>query len=84
MTGRELIVYILKNNLEDEVVLKDGFFVKTMFIDENEAAAKFSVGVWTIEAWNSIGMLNGIRVGEHLYFPKDVQDPRKGEMTHGR
>ena len=41
MTGRDLIIYIMQNNLEDEVVLKDGFFVG--FMDENEAAAKFGV-----------------------------------------
>ncbi len=81
MTGRDLIVYILQNNLEDDVVLKDGFFVG--FMDENETAAKFGVGVWTIKAWYSIGILDGIRVGEKLYFLKSITDPRKGEITHG-
>ena len=46
MTGKDLIIYILQNNLEDEVVLKEGFFVG--FMDQNEAAVKFNVGVWTI------------------------------------
>jgi hypothetical protein len=82
MTGKDLIIYILQNNLEDEVVLSDGFFVG--FMDQNEAAAKFSVGVWTIWAWYSIGAIDGIKVGDDLYFRKDVQDPRRGEMTHER
>ena len=82
MTGRDLIIYIMQNNLEDEVVLKDGFFVG--FMDENEAAAKFSVGVETIRVWYSLRMLDGIRVGKKLYFFKNVPDPRKGEMTHER
>ena len=68
MTGRDLIIYILQNNLEDEVVLKDGFFAG--FMDENEAAAKFGVGAFTIMAWYSIGALDGIQV-------KNAQDPRK-------
>lgn len=82
MTGREMIIYIMQNNLEDEVVLKNGFFVG--FMDEREAAAKFGVGVETIQVWYSLGMLDGIRVGEKLYFLKNVPDPRKGEMTHER
>lgn len=82
MTGRDLIIYIMQNNLEDEVVLKDGFFVG--FMDENGAAAKFGVGVWTIRAWFAIGAINGIQVGEKLYFLKNMPDPRKGEMTHER
>ena len=82
MIGRDLIIYIMQNNLEDEVVLKDGFFVG--FMDEKEAATKFDVGVWTIRVWYSVGMLNGIQVGEKLYFLKNVTDPRKGEMTHER
>ena len=82
MTGKDLIIYILQNNLEDEVVLKDGFFVG--FMDEEEAAAKFGVGVWTVRAWYAIGVLNGIQVGEKLYFLKNISNPRNGEMTHER
>lgn len=82
MTGRELIFYIMQNNLEDEVVLKDGFFVG--FMDENEAAVKLGVGVETIKAWYSLNWLDGFKVGEKLYFLKNMPDPRKGEMTHER
>lgn len=80
MTGKDLIIYILENNLENEVVLKDGVFVG--FMDEGEAAAKFDVGIWTIRAWYMIGSLKGYRVGNKLYFPRDMQDPRKGETTN--
>lgn len=82
MTGKDLILYILQNNLEDEVVLKDGFFVG--FMDETEAAAKFGVGVWTIRAWHALGVIDGIASGDKLYFLKSMPDPRKGEMTHER
>lgn len=75
MTGKDLILYILHNNLEDEVVLEDGFFVG--FMDENEAAAKFSVGVWTIQVWHTLGVLDGIKIGDRLYFLKDTPDPRQ-------
>jgi hypothetical protein len=77
MTGRELILYILENNLENEVVIKDGVFVWLM--NEEEAAVKFDVGVATIKAWYICGMLSGTKIGDHLYFLRNVKDPRKDE-----
>lgn len=74
MTGKELILYILQNNLEDEIVLQDGFFVG--FMTEGEAAVKFGVGVETIRTWYRIEKLKGIQIGDSLYFLKDVADPR--------
>ena len=74
MTGKELILYILQNNLENTVVLEDGFFVG--FMDEEEAALKFRVGVATIRAWYGCKMLKGTKIGDSLYFRKDVADPR--------
>ena len=77
MTGRELIVYILQNNLEDEVVVQDGIFIWLM--DEREAAVKFDVGVAQINAWYTCGMLEGTKIGDHLYFMRNVSDPRKDD-----
>lgn len=74
MTGKELILYILQNNLENTIVLEDGFFVG--FMTEEEAAVKFSVGVATIRAWYQCKMLKGTKIGDSLYFRKDVADPR--------
>ena len=59
MTGKELILYILQNNLENTVVLEDGFF--TGFMNEEEAAVRFNVGVETIRAWYSCKMLITIK-----------------------
>ncbi len=80
MTGKDLIIYILQNNLENEVVLKDSFF--DGFMDGYEAAAKFGVGIETIRVWHSLGMLDGLQFGEKLYFFKNAKDPRNGEMTN--
>ena len=77
MTGRELIVYIMQNNLEDEVVIKDGIFIWLM--DENEAAVKFDVGVETIKAWYVCNMLSGTKIGDRLYFLRNASDPRKDD-----
>lgn len=74
MTGKELILYILQNNLENTVVLEDGFFVG--FMNEEEAAAKFNVGVSTIRAWYHCKWIKGTQIGDSLYFLKDVADPR--------
>lgn len=80
MTGKELIIYILQNDLENEVVIKDGVFVWLM--DEEEAAVKFDVGVATIRAWYAFGMLNGTKIGDRLYFLRNVNDPRKKDDKH--
>ena len=77
MTGRDLILYILENNLENEQVIKDGVFIWLM--NEIEAAAKFNVGVATIRAWYVYGKLDGILIGGQLYFLRNTADQRKDE-----
>ena len=74
MTGKELILYILQNNLEDTVVLDGGVFIG--FMTEEEAAIKFDVGVATIHAWYQCRAIEGTKIGDSLYFRKDVADPR--------
>lgn len=73
MTGRDLIIYILQNNLEDELVFDDGVFLG--FMNEMEAAIKFDVGVATIRTWYELGMLKGIKLGGTLYIPANVNGP---------
>ena len=74
MTGKELILYILQNNLEDTIVLDNCFFIG--FMTEEEAAAKFEVGIAMIRAWYDCKMLQGTKIGDSLYFRKDIADPR--------
>ncbi len=75
MTGRDLILYILENNLENESVVKDGIFIGLM--SEEEAAAKFGVGVSTIGVYHTLKMLDGIEINGRLYFLRNAKDPRK-------
>lgn len=77
MTGKELIMYILQNDLENEVVIKDGIFVWLM--SDKEAAVKFDVGVETVRAWYVTGMLSGTKIGDTLYFLRNATDPRKDD-----
>lgn len=76
MTGRELILYILENNLEDEEVCKDGRILGFMTIDE--AAAKFGVGIATIAVWIDFNWLPAVKVGQEFYIPA------KSELPNGR
>ena len=43
MTGRELIIYILENDLENEPVFQDDKLIG--FLNEREAAVKLNVGI---------------------------------------
>lgn len=70
MTGRELIIYILSNGLEDEPIYEDGKILG--FITATEAAEKFNVGLATIKVWINEGTLDGIRIGEELYIPANA------------
>ena len=70
MTGRELIVFIMQNKLEDETLIE--------LMSETEAAAKFDVGVSTIRVWYNYGYITGgLAIGDTLYLLKDTPDPRK-------
>ena len=71
MTGRDLIIYILQNGLEDELVYRDGKLIG--FISEMEAAVKFGVTTATIRVWISMGMLDGIIIGNSVYIPTNAE-----------
>lgn len=73
MTGKDLIIYILANNLENEPVFKDGKFIG--FITAAEAAEKLNVGVATIYALVGLEMMEGIFIGETVYIPvSEIKD----------
>lgn len=67
MTGRELIVYILENHLEDAPVFKDGTFVG--FNSESEFALRMGVGNGTVQTWAKLGLIDAIQIGNELYIP---------------
>lgn len=67
MTGRELIVYILENNLEDREVFEDDKFVG--YISFGEAAVDLDVGLATMGALVRIGDVENIQVNGKTYLP---------------
>lgn len=73
MTGRELIIHILLNGLEDEPVFKNGKLIG--FITIGEAAAKKNIGVATIATWISMGLVDCALIGDTLYVPMNFDIP---------
>ena len=67
MTGRDLIIYVMENNLENEPVYKDGRLLG--FLTVTEAAVKFGVGQSTIKALVEKGRRRGTEIGGELYIP---------------
>lgn len=76
MTGRELIVYILSNGLENEPIYENGKLLG--FMTPEEAAVKFGVGVATIYILVELKMLDGVRIGDELYIPVHAKYPNEG------
>ena len=70
MIGRELILYILENGLENEPVFKNGKFIG--FITPTEAALQNNVGTATIHAWIHQGRLESEAVREGIYIPANA------------
>ena len=77
MTGRELILYILENNLEDEPVIKDDKIMG--FLTSLEAAAKFNVGVGTVDAWANLGYIDSVRFMDELLIPANTKVKEKND-----
>ena len=71
MTGRDLIIYILENHLEDEELFKDGKIPGLMTYEE--AAVKFGVGVDTIKAYIVLGYLNAVTIYGNHYIPENAE-----------
>ena len=64
MTGKDLILYILSNNLENEPVFKDGMLIG--FITVEEAAMRLGVGTATIYTLIQQNQLDAILIGSTL------------------
>lgn len=71
MNGRELIIFILENGLENEDISSEKF-LSCMYTIES-VAVTFNVGVATVEAWLANGCLEGIESNNKIYiFPSSL------------
>lgn len=75
MTGRELIIYILKNNLEDAPIYTDGRLLNLMSLAE--AACKYGVGSETVKCWVQKGLLESIEIAGYLYVFDNQPNPKE-------
>lgn len=74
MTGRDLIIYILQNNLEDkyvsklflELAVKNVQFDNAMTLEKY--AAKHDVGVETVKTWIKWGWICGVQLQDTVYI----------------
>lgn len=76
MTGRELILYILANDLENEPVFKDGKFLG--FLSAAEYAVTKNVGEETVRLWVDLGYLDGLVIHDELYIPYYAEVIKRG------
>lgn len=65
MKGRDLIIYILENHLEDEDVLSD--LKKIGLYSIQETAVILSVGEETVKAWCKMGKIDHTTIGGDIY-----------------
>lgn len=75
MTGRDLIVYILENHLEDKPIFENGNFIG--FITLEEAAVKMGVGTATVKALVDLKLIKGVYANSALYIPFDFDKQSK-------
>lgn len=77
MTGKELIVYILSNNLENVVLGCDTLEVLG-YITKDAFAVKNRVGLSTVDAWLLSGKVPFVTIGNRVYVPnKTIEELRK-------
>ena len=71
MTGREMIIFILENHLEDEEIIQDGKIAG--FLTVEEVAIKFKVGVETARIWADRGIIDSVLLDGNFYIPVDAE-----------
>ena len=80
MTGRDLILYILKNNLENEDVFKDGRFLG--FLSAAEYAELKDVGEETVRLWVNLGYIKGVIIYDEIYIPYNAEIIEPKQEAH--
>ena len=74
MTGRELIIFIMENGLEDSKLFEDAT-PGAGFHSLIDAAHKFDVGESTIKVWCERNLIPSIKIGDTYYVPKSAKRP---------
>lgn len=72
MTGKDLILYILQNNLENEPVIKNGVFIG--FTPADKIAAQMNVGTASINVILDKYDICGYISEDTLYVPANLRE----------
>lgn len=72
MKGRDLIIYILQHDLEDEEIFEDGKIAG--FLTLNETALRLNVGIRTVEVLLELNTLPHITIGTMKFIPEHALD----------
>lgn len=75
MTGKDLILYILENDLENSPVYEHNRFIGFMTVDE--VALQLNIGVAAVCALVEREVLDHIYVGTTLFIPANFNKERK-------
>ena len=76
MTGRDIILYILENHLEDEPFFSNDSVIG--LVNTYYAAAKIGVGPETINAWFDLKVVPKIQIGQTSFMTvKDLEKMEK-------
>lgn len=76
MTGRDLIIYILENHLEDVEIFNDE--TKPFLVPLDKAAVKLGCGLAGVKALLSIGKIKGIRLnGKYYIFSTEIERAKR-------
>ena len=68
MTGREMIIYILANGLENEPIINNGKIMG--YIRDDDAAVQLGFGPSTVQALITVGTIpGGVNIGNTFYIP---------------
>lgn len=67
MLGRDLIIYIMQNHLEDEEVLKDGRVMG--LVSDMELAVRFHTGVESIHMLMTMVHTPSVKIDNTIYYP---------------
>lgn len=81
MTGREMILYILENHLEDDDIFANGCPVG--FTPVNKAAVKLGVGEAILTSWIQTGQIEAVKIAGRYFVPDKIllNGFRKGVKT---
>lgn len=76
MTGKDLIIYILKNDLENENI---EYILTQTFLTKERVAIRLGVGVETVKTMAQLDLLPSIMINGELYIFNDYEKKLKGE-----